>query len=143
MSPLTWLPLLVIFFLAGAYLELPWLVLFSTALMLVIGLAFLWKKHSLDRVYYLRRWRYRRGFPGESNEVRIEVENRKRLPISWMRVTDPWPAHMVPHGEQPLALGGIIEQAHLVGLFSMRSFERILRNYTLTFQQRGIYHTYF
>lgn len=139
MSPLTWLPLLVIFFLAGAYLELPWLVLFSTALMLVIGLAFLWKKHSLDRVYYLRRWRYRRGFPGESNEVRIEVENRKRLPISWMRVTDPWPAHMVPHGEQPLALGGIIEQAHLVGLFSMRSFERILRNYTLTFQQRGIY----
>ncbi len=139
MTPINWLPLLIVAFLAGAYLRLPWLVIFSSAVMLVIGLASLWKHYALERVNYVRRWHYRRGFPGESTEVRIEVENRKWLPVSWLRVSDPWPVNVAPNDEPSLTHSAIADQAHLINLFSLRPFERILRRYKLTFHNRGVY----
>ncbi len=139
MTPINWLPLLVIAFLVGAYLRLPWLVVISSAVMLVIGLATLWKRYALVQISYLRRFRYRRGFPGESTQVRIEVENRKWLPISWLRVSDPWPINVAPDNDATLVHSAIADQAHLINLFSLRPFERILRHYNLTFHKRGIY----
>jgi uncharacterized protein (DUF58 family) len=81
-SPSNWLPLLIVIFLAGALLETAWLVVASTAFMLVIGVSHVWRMYALKDVIYRRRWHYRRGFPGETTEVRIEIENKKRLPLS-------------------------------------------------------------
>jgi len=65
--------------------------LFSSA-----GLAKLWSHLSLARVSCRRLLSERRVFPGEKINVRLQVANRKPLPLPWIRVDD----------EIPQALGG-------------------------------------
>jgi uncharacterized protein (DUF58 family) len=135
----SWLQLLVVIFLFGAAARVPWLVYFATAVGAVFGAAEWWRRRSLDGVSYQRRMRYRRGFPGEQLELSIEVENRKPLPLSWLRASDPWPGSISPEGEtlppdphQHLA-------GSLVNVYSLRWFERVRRPVTLLLRERGIY----
>lgn len=134
-----WLPLLVFLFLAGATLRAPWLVYFSVAVGAVLGATHLWARHSLDKVSYHRRFRYRRGFPGETTEVGIEVENRKVLPLSWLRAEDPWPLATAPEDAALLAPSHIQGEGRLVNVYNLRWFERVRRKFTLRFGERGIY----
>ena len=65
--------------------------LFSSA-----GLAKLWSHLSLTRISCRRLLSERRVFPGEKINVRLQVANRKPLPLPWIQVDD----------EIPQALGG-------------------------------------
>jgi uncharacterized protein (DUF58 family) len=65
--------------------------LFSSA-----GLAKLWSHLSLSRISCRRQLSERRVFPGEKINVKLQVANRKPLPLPWIRVDD----------EIPQALGG-------------------------------------
>ena len=65
--------------------------LFSSA-----GLAKLWSHLSLSRVSCRRQLSERRVFPGEKINVKLQVANRKPLPLPWIQVDD----------EIPQALGG-------------------------------------
>jgi uncharacterized protein (DUF58 family) len=65
--------------------------LFSSA-----GLAKLWSRLSLSRVSCRRQLSERRVFPGETINVKLQVANRKPLPLPWIQVDD----------EIPQALGG-------------------------------------
>lgn len=139
MPPQLWLPLLIILFFVGAFTKNPWLVVFSVALAAFIGLAQLWRKESLKKVFYRRRWHYHRGFPGEETSVRIEVENRKLLPVSWLRISDLWPKAAGPSDEEVLRSSHLTGYGRLTNLFSLRWFEKITREYKLKFKERGVY----
>jgi uncharacterized protein (DUF58 family) len=65
--------------------------LFSSA-----GLAKLWSHLSLARISCRRQLSERRVFPGEKIKVKLQVANRKPLPLPWIQVDD----------EIPQALGG-------------------------------------
>jgi uncharacterized protein (DUF58 family) len=65
--------------------------LFSSA-----GLAKLWSHLSLSRISCRRQLSERRVFPGEKITVKLQVANRKPLPLPWIQVDD----------EVPQALGG-------------------------------------
>ena len=65
--------------------------LFSSA-----GIAKLWSHLSLARVSCRRQLSERRVFPGEKVKVKLQVANRKPLPLPWIQVDD----------EIPQALGG-------------------------------------
>ncbi|NTV58543.1 MAG: DUF58 domain-containing protein, partial [Deltaproteobacteria bacterium] len=65
--------------------------LFSSA-----GLAKLWSHLSLARISCRRQLSERRVFPGEKINVKLQVANRKPLPLPWIQVDD----------EIPQALGG-------------------------------------
>jgi uncharacterized protein (DUF58 family) len=134
-----WLPLLGIVFILGIILKVPLLVALSTALIVVIGIANWWQKHSLDNVEYRRRFHYTRSFPGETVPLRLEVENRKILPLSWLRVLDPWPKSVGPEDEEVLAPSHIPDKGFLSNVFSLRWYERARRTYTLLFRKRGSY----
>jgi uncharacterized protein (DUF58 family) len=134
-----WLPLLAVFFLFGIVFNIPPLVAFTSMLMVVIGLATWWKRHSLDGVRYRRRPHYRRSFPGEKVPLLLEIENRKILPISWLRIMDPWPKAIGPEDEEALAPTHNPNQGLLANVFSLRWYERARRSYTLLFRQRGSY----
>ena len=84
MKPENLVPLLTVAILAGAYLKLPWLIYFATILLAAILIAYWYKERSLTGVSYTRRFHYTRGFPGEKTTVALEVENAKRLPLSWL-----------------------------------------------------------
>jgi uncharacterized protein (DUF58 family) len=135
----SWLPLLIFLFLAGATLRAPWMVYFSVAVTVVMGAAHLWTRYALERVSYRRRFHYSRGFPGETTLVTIEVENRKILPLSWLRAEDPWPLAAAPVNEQLLAPSHLQGSGQLVNVYNLRWFDRARRSVQIRFEQRGIY----
>ncbi len=135
----SWAYLLLLLFVIGTLSGAPWLVAFAVAVATVIAAAVAWRRHALDHLTYRRRWHYRRGFPGEKLEVRIEVDNRKLLPISWLRVSDPWPLAVAPIDRSNLGPSHIPDTGMLMNLYSLRWFEHINRNFTLLLKQRGVY----
>lgn len=139
MSPDRWLPPLALLFLLGALFQLPFLTSFSAALMVLIGVAELWRRHALDQVVYHRKPYYKRAFPGEEIGLQLELENNKLLPVSWVRVEDPWPQAVGPVEEGVLAPSHVPNQGLLTNIFSLRWFERARRSYTLRFRERGVY----
>jgi uncharacterized protein (DUF58 family) len=138
-SPSTWLPLLIVIFIAGALLQTTWLVVASTAIMMIIGLSHLWRDRALKNIIYRRRWHYNRGFPGESTQVRIEVENKKWLPVSWLHTADLWPLRAAPTTEKLYPHAGSSEQGQLLTVTGLRGHDQVKRSYPIEFQSRGRY----
>jgi uncharacterized protein (DUF58 family) len=134
-----WFPLLVLIFVAGLILRSPFLVALPTAMGVVLLLAAWWKKHALEGVTYRRRFHYTRAFPGESFPLRVEIENRKPLPLAWLRVQDPWPKAVGPDDEDLLAPSHVTDMGFLTHIFSLRWYERIFRRYNLVYRKRGVY----
>ncbi|MBK5108299.1 MAG: DUF58 domain-containing protein [Anaerolineales bacterium] len=134
-----WLPLFLIGILMGVVLRVDLLVTFLVMLLIVLSLATWWKKHSLDGVTYLRKPHFRRAFPGETVPLRVEIENHKFLPLTWLRVQDPWPKAVGPDDEDILAPTHLPTQGLLTHVFSLRWYERARRYYTLKFRKRGVY----
>lgn len=134
-----WLPILGMILVLGIILRVPVLVALPAALFVVLGIAGLWQKHSLDGVIYRRRFHFTRAFPGETVPLRLEVENRKFLPLSWLRIQDPWPKAVGPADEEILAPSHIPDRGYLTNVFSLRWFERARRTYQLLFRKRGVY----
>jgi uncharacterized protein (DUF58 family) len=104
-------------------------------MLVILAAADAWNRSALRSVRYLRRMRYRRGFPGETEDLEVVIENRKALPLAWLRTVDRWPAEIAPEGEtaQPAEAGGL-------GLvLVLRGHERIRRRFRLLLRRRGIY----
>ncbi|GAB4522446.1 MAG: hypothetical protein Fur0018_04210 [Anaerolineales bacterium] len=139
MSPSRWLPFLGVIFLLGSVLSVPWLSTLAVSVGVIIGLAAWWQAHALDEVFYRRRFHYTRGFPAETTSVAVEVENRKFLPLSWLRVQDRWPLAVAPLDETVLAPSHLPDEGLLTNLFSLRWFEHTQRRYEIAFRQRGVY----
>ena len=134
-----WFPALLLMVIIGLLLRISFLVALSFSLFVVLGAAYWWQKHALDQVVYRRRFIYTRAFPGESFPVKIEIENRKLLPLSWLRVQDPWPKMVGPEDEDILAPSHIPDQGYINHVFSLRWYDRVTRSYPLLFRKRGAY----
>ncbi len=132
-------PLLVILILLGVLLQEPFIITLSSALLVILGIAWWWQKRSLNGVSYTRRFHYTRGFPGEQVDLQVDVENRKLLPISWLRIQDDWERAVGPVDEEVLAPSHIPERGFLTNIFSLRWYEKARRRYTLFLRRRGIF----
>ena len=139
MVPRRWYPFLGLLFILGLFFKIPMLVMLPTAMAVVIFVANWWKKRALENVFYRRKFHYTRGFPGEEVDVRLEIENRKFMPLSWLRVRDPWPKAVGPVDEKVLAPSHQKTMGEMVNIFSLRWFERSQREYPLLFRKRGVY----
>ena len=134
-----WLPLFVMGIILGVLLRISLLVTFILMLLIVLSLANWWQKRSLDGVNYLRKPHFKRAFPGETVPLRIEIENHKFLPLTWLRVQDPWPKAVGPEDEEILAPTHLPNLGLLTHVFSLRWYERARRYYSLKFRKRGVY----
>lgn len=134
-----WFPVLVMIIILAALFNQYWVVGVAIAVMALLGMAWLWTRYALRNVTYRRRWHYRRGFPCERFDLRVEVENAKPLPLSWLRVRDTWPQPVGPEDLQVLAPTHIPGQGVLVNLYALRWFQRATRTYTLLLRSRGYY----
>lgn len=112
---------------------------FSLMLLAISGVAEWWRRHALDNVTFQRRFLYRRGFPNETLQMKMEVENRKFLPMPYLRVLDAVPQMVGPEDETLLIPTHIPDQGLIMGLFSLRWFERDRRTFTLLLRKRGVY----
>lgn len=131
--------LLIMVLVLGAIFSLPWLVTFALVLILLLSIGSLWNRFALNGIVYRRRWHYRRGFPGETFSIGIDVENQKLLPAAWLRVTDSWPMQVAPEDPTILAPSHIPDEGFLISIYSLRWFQRASRAYNLLLRKRGIY----
>jgi uncharacterized protein (DUF58 family) len=134
-----WLPLFVVGIILGVILRVSFLVTFILMLLIVLSLANWLQKRSLDGVNYQRRTFYKRAFPGERVALKIEIENWKLLPLTWLRVQDPCPKAVGPEQDDILAPTHLPDQGLLTNVFSLRWYERAKRNYILKFRKRGVF----
>lgn len=139
MNPTSWILFLVAIMVAGVAFHLPWLPGFSILVAVVIGVSALWKRFSLRRVTYTRRWHYRRGFPGETTDVQIQVANKKFLPLSWLSTTDRWPQAVTPVEKDILKPSHIPEYGELINVFSFKGYQQITRTFKIAFTNRGVH----
>ena len=139
MSFQRWLPGLFGILLIGLFLRIPFLVALALILWIILGLAEWYQKHSLEQVTYRRKFQYTRAFPDEIFPVKLEVENHKIMPLSWLRVQDPWPKMVGPEDEDVLAPSHVTDMGYMIHVFSLRWFEKAQRSYKLLFRKRGAY----
>jgi uncharacterized protein (DUF58 family) len=79
----------------------------------------------------------RRVFVGESVTLTLRLNNRKILPLTWIRVEDRFPA-LLPINK-PLSPSHIPRTALLVQRAALGAFERARWNYRIQCDQRGFY----
>jgi uncharacterized protein (DUF58 family) len=137
-SPSLWIFLVVVTLIAGSVLQSRWLILSATALGAWLLIAYSWKRLALAKVIFQHRWRYRRGFPGEEITIKVTVENQKPLPLTWLRVTEPWPHQVFPEKDDEKR-SYTVEQNELASLYALRPKQRITRQLKLELGERGVY----
>jgi uncharacterized protein (DUF58 family) len=112
---------------------------FTLMLVVISFVAEWWRRRALHGVTFHRRFLYYRGFPNETIQMKMEVENRKFLPMPYLRVLDVIPQAVGPEDETLLIPTHIPDQGLIMGLFSLRWFERDRRSFTLLLRKRGVY----
>src|SRR4030042_5247715 len=132
-------PILIILMVIGIVIKESFLITLSASVFVIVGVAWWWNSHSLVNVTYQRRFHFTRGYPGERIKLEVEVENRKLLPISWLRIQDDWDRAVGPIDKDVLAPSHLQDRGFLTNIYSMRWYEKARRTYTLLLEKRGIY----
>lgn len=135
----SWIWVLILGFIMGIVLRMPWLVVFAVCMAIILTTAWFWNSKSLHDVTYKRNFRFRRGFPGEPLKASIEVENAKCLPINWLKTEDRWPYSVGPSDRNELMLTHVPEAGNLFNLFSLRWHQKTRRNFDFVFKKRGLF----
>jgi len=112
------------------------LFLLTLAFLVAAGLSRLWERFCLTRVEYRRRFSQHRVAFGEEIELKVEIVNRKLLPLSWLEIEDEIPLALAP-ARVHLHPSHKPERSLLGNLCAMRPFERIRRRYTIPCLTRG------
>lgn len=134
-----WFPYIGMIFLTGLLLDIPFLMILSLGIAIIFWIAKWWSKKALDNIEYTRIFHYTGAFPGEEVQVTIDVKNNKLLPVSWLKIRDPWPKAIGPVELDILISSHLPHIGTLHNVYSLRWFEKIRRNYILKFRKRGAY----
>ncbi len=130
--------LMVVLVLFGALFKIPWIIFFATVFSMILSVAFIWKRFVLKNLTYKRIIKYAKGFPGDKLYVDIQVNNKKRLPVSWLLCEDTWPSTVTPIDQQ-LAPSYAENKSYFVNSFGLNGFQTIKRSFTFSLPKRGIY----
>jgi uncharacterized protein (DUF58 family) len=138
-----WILLAFLLILLGVLLEAPALSLISAFILVLFPVARWWNRRALHGVTYERHLSHSRAFPGERVWLTVQIENRKLLPVPWLRIQDEFPQAVSPvdpeSGEGLLVPSHEQERGFLVSLLSLRWYERVRRRYSLHCFRRGVY----
>lgn len=103
----------------------------------VAVLAEVWGRYALTRVEYRRTVERHRCFVGEELELRVELTNRKVLPVTYLTVEDTVPTELAIHS-QTLAFARV-GKGLLRLLFGLTWYQKVVRHYRITPTRRGYY----
>jgi uncharacterized protein (DUF58 family) len=135
-----WVSLAIIAFILAVLFDNQTLIAMSAFMLVIVTVAWIWSRNSLTFINYQRRFYHTHVFPNEKTDVEIIVENKKRLPVTWLQVEDMWPRHFAPLKRELLAERvGDPNYGTLHNAYSLRWFERVRRHYEIQAITRGIY----
>jgi uncharacterized protein (DUF58 family) len=123
--------------LAGAALDVPIVMLLGVVTILLETIRFVWARYGLRDVTYRRHLASNRTTWGDEIPMTIEVWNRKRLPLAWLRADDE-ATHGVVVRERELVDGDEGSEA-LRNVWTLAPFERVIRHFHVGAARRGVY----
>lgn len=134
-----WLLLTIALVLVALVAQQASLFIVGGLLLATAGASRLWERYCLSRVEYTRTLTPPRAFPGETVELRVQVANRKPLPLAWLQAEDEAPMAAAFADTAQLAPSFKTGRQVLVHLLGLRWYERVTRTYRFTVQRRGYY----
>lgn len=94
-------------------------------------------RYSLVRLECTRTWSRRRCFAGETVDLRLQVTNRKLLPVTHLSLDQQVPEEVQPRDARlGLFLGG---KSHWTQVWTLGWYQRVTRTYTMECRRRGYY----
>lgn len=134
----SWIRFAAMMVLLGALVRSEALITLAAMLLVIIPVSWAWNRVSLWRVSYDRTLSEHRVFVGETVDLSVRVNNRKILPLAWVKVDDRFPLVLSPENK-PLEPSHIPLMAFLTNHAALGSFERARWNYSLPCSHRGFY----
>lgn len=123
--------------LIGGLLRIPVAVILGLVVVIVELVHHLWQVQGLDGVSYVRRLATNRTSWGDDIPMTIEVWNRKRLPLAWLRADDMASDGVAVRGRDLVGtdeLGDVLRNT-----WTLAPFERVTRHVRLVADQRGVF----
>lgn len=134
----SWLRFAAMLVLLGVLVRSEPLITLAAMLLVIIPVSWAWNRVSLWRVTYERALSENRVFVGETINLALRINNRKILPLPWVKIDDRFPQVLSPENK-PLAPSHIPLTAFLTSHAALGSFERARWNYRVPCNQRGFY----
>ncbi len=122
---------------AGSLLAVPIAILLGTVTMLLEVVHAVWAHNGLTGVRYRRVLGARHVAFGDELPLAIEVWNRRRLPLAWVRADDD-ASPGVEVRERDLVTDEA-RPAVLRNAWTLRPFERVVRRFHVTADRRGVH----
>ncbi|MEO5939793.1 MAG: DUF58 domain-containing protein [Candidatus Limnocylindrales bacterium] len=129
--------LAILLLLGGTFLGVPVAIVLAIVVLLIEIVRSVYARFGLERVTYRRMLERDRITWGEEIPVAIEIWNRKRLPLAWIRAEDEASPGVVVR-ERSLVIGGHGGRV-LRNAWTLAPFERVTRPFHVTAERRGVY----
>lgn len=116
----------------------PALTVLAALVLLTAGASWLWARLSLLGLAYTRELASARVFQDETVSLRLELVNRKPLPLAWLSVEDELPDRLLARDRRvtPSEHAGRVCLPYVT---SLRPYERVTWNVTLACPHRGYF----
>ncbi len=128
----------IVLIVLGSALDVPIAMLLGVVTLLLDVVQAVWARNGLQGIRYTRRLGARRTPFGEAIPLEIEVWNRRRLPVAWLRADDEAAAG-VEVRERDLDDGEEPGTAVLRNAWTLRPWERVRRRFHVFAEQRGVF----
>ncbi|HYO42394.1 MAG TPA: DUF58 domain-containing protein [Candidatus Limnocylindrales bacterium] len=122
----------------GSLLTVPIAILLGVVILLLDVVHAAWERQGLAGIRYARRLGSRRTPFGEPIDLDIEVHNRRRLPVAWLRADDE-ASPGVEVRERDLEDGEEPGTTVLRNAWTLRPWERVRRRFHVFTEQRGVF----
>lgn len=120
----------------GAITNVPIVIILGLFAVGLEGIHITWARRGLTGVHYLRRLATQRVSWGDEIEMRIEVWNRKRLPLAWLRAVEEVSSGVIVR-HRPGAAEATVQA--LRNTWTLAPFERVVRHVWVSSDERGVH----
>ncbi len=134
----SWIRFAILMVFCAVLLQSQALIILAVLLLTIIPIAWVWNRVSLWRVSYARTLSEHRVFVGETVDLGLRLENRKILPLAWIKIDDQFPALLAPE-HKTLAPSHIPLTGYLSQTAALGAFERARWNYRVPCNRRGYF----
>ena len=121
----------------GSFLDVPIAVVLGVVTLVLATVRAVWARYGLDGVTYTRRLATDRTTWGDEIPMTIEVWNRKRLPLAWLRADDDSTFGVVVR-ERSL-VEGRRGRGSLRNAWTLAPYERVVRYFNIGADRRGVF----
>jgi uncharacterized protein (DUF58 family) len=123
--------------LLGTFLDAPIPMLLGLVALFLEAVREIWSRRGLAGVQYRRHLAADRVNWGERIPLRVEIWNRKRLPLAWLRADDRVTPGVEVH-EREIGVGRDGDQV-FTNSWTLAPFERVVRRFHVGADRRGVF----